>query len=783
MSALGLLLLLAALVIMPSLWWLIDHRSREQELATASQNINRLQMLLAHRAEAVEGWAYDYSNWNLTADYLRGKYPDFIADNIYLDNLRSFDNDMVIIADKAMVLRAALTSPGYRRTIADSDNGLASAPADLVRSVLDLPRIRSLLDKDGSIGLYVPIDGTWYLIGAGSITYPDQSEDDTVYGVFVWVSELTPQRLEQIADSAGFGFTLLPPPFQTHQESSRISGDDIVTTRILNDTGGQASGGVRISYQRPFLTQMQDTRRLSIIAAAVIMLLVVMLAWFMLDRGIIRRLLGLGRGLDEMRAGSSKLLSARPQGDEIDQLAIGINALHIELSRANTRWQYAAQHDSLTNLGNRDLLQEMLRTHPSPKPAGLLLINLNAFRSINDLLGHEGADRVLQHVADTLRCNIPGDARAFRMAGDEFAVLFDPRGKRDLKALAKTLLASISQIPISAGEGMLSARIGAACTELSDMTADDLLQGANIALEHAQRNEHGNIGIYDASMLQALRRTHKIEYLLREALSNGEIEAWFQPIVSSSDYGLVRLEALARWTHPELGIVNPDEFITIAEQVGLAPQLDLWMLHKSIQALPKIRSLVRRARISVNVSARSLINEDYLRNAPRILSAAGLTGQDIILEITETALVDNDSMLEQPIHTLRTYGMRIQLDDFGVGYSSLSRLSQLDPAGIKLDGSFIRNRRNGGERICKAIIQLAQQLEIPITAEFVETDDDAEFLRINGCQYLQGFLFSRALPLPQLLEWIGSRLPQPLTTCGNSIITAPSAAAAKYGRA
>lgn len=757
------MLLLGTALAMPSIWWLIDHRSRQYELDTASRDIARLQMLLTHRADAVQGWAYDYSNWNLAADYLRGNYPDFVADNIYLNNLESFDNDFIIIAGRDLQPRAALATPDFSQADIDAENGMVLAPAELVQAILALPDIRQLLDDNGSIGLYVAIDEKWYLIGAGSIGYPDQVDDTSIYGVFVWVSELTPARIKQIADSAGFGFSLLPPPFEKSKETTAIAGDDIVATRVLYNTRQQGNGGVQISYPRPFLAQMRDTRHLSIIAAIVALMLTVGFAWLMLNRSIVRRLLRIRSGLEHLRMGGSKLLSGDTQGDEIDQLALGINSLHVELSRANSRWQFAAQHDSLTQLGNREYLQEVLSNcdQQGDKLTALLLIDIKDFRSINDLLGHEGGDRLLQLIADVLRRAIPTGAQAFRMGSDEFAVLFNPHARADVKALATTLLASMARIPVVAGEGTLSARIGAACTELADATSircEELLHGASIALEHTKGDKHGSIAIYDLAMLEATKRMHSVEFLLREALNSGEIEAWFQPIVSSTDKSLVRLETLARWQNAQLGRVDPYEFISVAERAGLAPQLDLWMLKQAAEALPKVRDLVPTARMSVNVSARSLISEDYLRNAPRVLAESGLTGQDIMLEITETALVDNDNMLEQPIRILREHGMYIQLDDFGVGYSSLSRLSQLNPAGLKLDGSFIRNRLNGGERICKAIIQLAQQLEIPITAEFVETDDDAEFLRVLGCQFLQGFLFSRALPLPQLLEWIASPL-------------------------
>lgn len=437
----GVMLLLGTALAMPSIWWLIDHRSRQYELDTASRDIARLQMLLTHRADAVQGWAYDYSNWNLAADYLRGNYPDFVADNIYLNNLESFDNDFIIIAGRDLQPRAALATPDFSQADIDAENGMVLAPAELVQAILALPDIRQLLDDNGSIGLYVAIDEKWYLIGAGSIGYPDQVDDTSIYGVFVWVSELTPARIKQIADSAGFGFSLLPPPFEKSKETTAIAGDDIVATRVLYNTRQQGNGGVQISYPRPFLAQMRDTRHLSIIAAIVALMLTVGFAWLMLNRSIVRRLLRIRSGLEHLRMGGSKLLSGDTQGDEIDQLALGINSLHVELSRANSRWQFAAQHDSLTQLGNREYLQEVLSNcdQQGDKLTALLLIDIKDFRSINDLLGHEGGDRLLQLIADVLRRAIPTGAQAFRMGSDEFAVLFNPHARADVKALATTL--------------------------------------------------------------------------------------------------------------------------------------------------------------------------------------------------------------------------------------------------------------------------------------------------------------------------------------------------------
>jgi predicted signal transduction protein with EAL and GGDEF domain len=363
-------------------------------------------------------------------------------------------------------------------------------------------------------------------------------------------------------------------------------------------------------------------------------------------------------------------------------------------------------------------------------------------------------------VADCLRDQLPPEARAFRLGGDEFAVLVEPCGRAQALALAASLNLALREGQFCDHAGtQISASIGVVHKPAASRVphASDLIQRADIALYSVKRGNRDDHALFDDSMLHAIQQRNEIERALREAIAEGRIETWFQPIVSADDHRVLRLEALARWHHGQRGWIEPSRFVAIAEQNYLAAALDLGVLRAAVQALPRIRALVPHAGMSVNVSVQSLLDADYIAAVPRILAEGGLCGHDLILELTETMLSENEQVLARPIAVLREHGVLIQLDDFGVGYSSLGRLAQLDPLGIKLDGSFVLNRRHGGDRVCRAVIGLADQLGIQVTAEFVESQEDAQFLRSAGCAALQGYWLTAPLPLAQLLEWLRAR--------------------------
>lgn len=756
------LLAAVALLVLPaSIWWL-NSGFNQYELHDANRQMSLLEAQLGERMEVTRRNAFDYGHWALAAEYMRNGNQEFLIESFGNENLRTLDHDLVFLATPQLKINTALARTDYRPdSRSNHANGLSALEHSLVVQLLANQRVQVLARNIGSLGLLVQADGRWYVLGVGSISHPTDPENE-ILGLLGFASELTDARMQALLPAADTRFEIIASPAQGPDPRANLVGDGVQAEGYARDTGGAISAGLRLLKPRELVAQQQMARIALVLVVLGVLLLGSILTLVFVDRHLLRRLVDLQAGLKKMREGTLTEVPADKRHDEISRLGLGINALHRELTRSTERWQHEAQHDPLTGLGNRTLLMRKLEGQPDKAEHGLralLLLNLNGFKPINDMFGHASGDRVLVRVADCLRNNLPAKASAFRLSGDEFALLMYPQRPEQAMALAEQLRRAIP--PASVGEALvipLRVSIGVACMRDEygqSVTASELLQRADIALHEAKNGQHGDVVQFDESLMASVQQLRDLERALRKAVSEKRLDTWYQPIISARTGRLLRIEALARWHHPKLGSVDPASFISIAEQSGLAPSLDLMMLQNALAAVKQVHTLRPQAGVAVNVSAQSLCDEDYISAATKAVARAGLAPGTVMLELTETALSSNEASLEGPLKTLREAGMRIQLDDFGVGYSSLARLAQLDPVGIKLDGSFVRNRRNGGEKTCLAIIGMARQLGMTITAEYVESDDDALFLRNAGCDALQGFSISRPLPLPELLAWLG----------------------------
>ncbi len=740
--------------------WLIGRNFSAFEIGKGRDDADRLQLLLTQKLEQISANAVDYGNWALAVDYLRSGDPEFIEENFFPDALRNFDADYVFITDSALAVRYLAGTPEYAGG-ANDDRMQPLAPASIA-PVLNDPLIRKLASKRGDSYFIRRLGSRWYLIGASSITTPNQDQD--VNGVLGFASELTPARKSALQALAQVPFELKDLSGQS--EGSWLVGGDINTLRKLRDQAGQAMAVLDIQYPRPLAAQLRVARRLLLSLSIGVFIIGCLLVWLLVDRGVITRLEKMDRGLDAISRGHSASLPTSDRNDEVDHIASGFNRLYAELSSVNQIWRHEAQHDALTGLGNRAhllrLLEGRLYGASEHAPLALLLLDLDGFKTINDIYGHAMGDRVLKRVADCLRTHLAEDHPCFRLGGDEFAVLAGGETEAEVRALAEVLNQAIRSADFGENMGtLLSVSIGVAWLQnrRSVMTPSEVMQRADIALYSIKRRNRDGYALFDDSMLHEMQQQYDIQRSLSAAIKNGEVQAWFQPIVSAVDHRVLRFEALARWKHHDIGWVEPARFVSVAEQHFIAARLDLSILRQSLAALPSICALAPDTGISVNVSAQSLLDKDYVAEVGKLLSESRLGERDLVLEVTETILAQNEEALIEPLAALSAQGVSIVLDDFGVGHSSLSRLVQIRPGGIKLDGSFVRNRSEGGDRVCRALIGFARQLEIQVTAECVETPGDAAFLKAAGCHALQGFLFSQPKPLHEIIAWLIQRKP------------------------
>jgi diguanylate cyclase (GGDEF)-like protein len=419
-----------------------------------------------------------------------------------------------------------------------------------------------------------------------------------------------------------------------------------------------------------------------------------------------------------------------------------------ERQKAEARIVHLARHDPLTGLANRTLFRQELDAASAQlergEPFGLLMIDLDRFKSINDSWGHLVGDQLLVEVAARLRATVRSDDLVARLGGDEFAVIVrNIPGAAILASLAERVCREAEKPFVIDGNTLLvGASIGIASAPGDGRRSMDLLQAADAAMYAAKSGSGGTYRMFTRDLDVELRQRRRTEAELRIAVAERQFELHYQPIRSISSDETTAYEALVRWNHPVRGVVPPMQFIPIAEDSGLIMAIGAWVLET---ACTEIKSLPGRARVAVNLSPLQFRDRNLIAAVTRALGVAGLPPERLELEITESALLQNDTLTQQHLEALRTLGVRIAMDDFGTGYSSLGYLLSYPFHSIKIDRSFVRGlgEQANSLAIVRAITTLASSLGISTTAEGVETEQQLDLLRELGCREAQGFFFSR----------------------------------------
>lgn len=416
--------------------------------------------------------------------------------------------------------------------------------------------------------------------------------------------------------------------------------------------------------------------------------------------------------------------------------------------------RHRAFHDSLTGLANRALLRDRIghaMARRQPRGAALLLLDLDAFKDLNDSLGHPAGDHALVVVADRIRrASRPGDTVA-RLGGDEFAVLVEePVHPDEAVALGERLIGVVSEPFLWEGhEVSVGTSIGVAFVEPRLDGADDLVRNADVALYTAKACGRGQVRVFEASMHDATRARFEVLTELRHAIDNGELLLHYQPVVELDTRRVVGVEALVRWQHPTRGLLTPESFICFAEESGLIVPLGEWVLGEACRAAarwPEQHPGVEPIYVAVNLSARQLDEPDIVTQVARALEASGLDPGRLVLEITETTLMQNVQEALARINSLRGLGVRLAVDDFGTGYSSLSYLHRFPVDTVKIDKAFVDDIASGDDTtFLAAILSLGHALRVDTLAEGIETADQAVTLANLGCRLGQGYHFARPL--------------------------------------
>jgi diguanylate cyclase (GGDEF)-like protein len=426
-----------------------------------------------------------------------------------------------------------------------------------------------------------------------------------------------------------------------------------------------------------------------------------------------------------------------------------------ELRESRERFRHAAFHDSLTSLPNRNFFNERLarlleksKQKPDNKFA-VLFLDLNRFKTINDSLGHSAGDHLIKNVAKRLTGLLREGDLAARFSGDEFGIILNNISTvDDAVQLAQTIRRKfLTPFTIGGRQVFTSVSIGIAVSDPSYAKAEDLLRDADIAMYYAKECNKTHV-VFDQTMHTRAVTLLQLETDLRNAVANDELLVYYQPIIDLGTMRLMGFEALMRWNHPQRGFVPPGEFIPVAEETNYIVPLTLWILQKSCAQLvewhrrsPLNKNLV----MSVNLSGKHFAQPDIVEQIRWIIKETGVNPAYVKLEITESAIMENAENTIEMLKNLRALGIRLSIDDFGTGYSSLSYLHRFPIDTLKVDRSFVSTMEDGTENgeIVRTIIALAKTLNLDVVAEGIESIHQLHQLKILGCEYGQGYLFSR----------------------------------------
>lgn len=464
-----------------------------------------------------------------------------------------------------------------------------------------------------------------------------------------------------------------------------------------------------------------------------------------------------------------KWLSISVMRDELGEIRYHIaHFSDVSAERAaEAKLHHMAHHDMLTGLSNRHSLKDRLghalaKARREGTRVALLFIDLDRFKNINDTLGHHVGDELLISVSQRLRQCVRESDLVARLGGDEFVVMLpDLFESESVASVAEKIVDSVGEpYPVGPHTLYTTPSVGIAIYPDDGADGESLMRNADAAMYHAKSAGRNNFQFFDARMNAAAVERLNIEHALRHALSREEFRLHFQPVIDIRTGRVASIEALVRWQHPERGLLAPGFFIGVAEETGLIQAIGDWVLWAACRQLADFRDAgISDVKMAINISALQLRNGNLPVLAQGIMDVYSLQEGDLIFEITESVAMERPEETVRILEQLHRMGVQLALDDFGTGYSSLSYLKMFALDTLKLDRSFVEEIGvdADGEIICDATIGLAHSLRLRLVAEGVETAQQLDYLQARGCNFVQGYLFSRPLPAEQVLEFIKAR--------------------------
>ena len=541
-----------------------------------------------------------------------------------------------------------------------------------------------------------------------------------------------------------------------------LDGEDFMTLVSTESTSGD--GRVIAVLQRPLSEALKPFNRLQeqLLSISLFALLLAVASSVLIARGIARPVRSLSDFARRIAGGEATEPLGIQRNDEIGDLAVAFEHMRERISDRESRILDLAYRDSLTGLPNRalfcDRLQQAIAVSKRlRRPLTVVMMDLDRFKVVNDSLGHAGGDTLLVEVGRRLQAVVRRQSDTIaRMGGDEFAVLLPTEATRDTMGVVHKLQQCL-ETAVTIDGHRVDARASLGIATYPDHGEDliTLLRHADSAMYLAKRHNTG-FAVYDPRYDEDSRERLSLMSELRHAVEHDELTLYYQPKIDLATPGRLHVECLVRWIHATRGFVAPDQFIPFAEQTGYISVITEWVLRHGLAQLKAWRDADLDIQLSINISTRDLMNPHFANLLESLLASSGCSADWIVLEITETSLLDDKGHAQENIDRLHANGCRISIDDFGTGYSSLAYLKRLRVDELKIDKSFVMGMATdpSDAMIVRSTIELGHNMGLRVVAEGVETEEALAQLSSMGCDLAQGYLMSRPLPAADLVRWM-----------------------------
>jgi diguanylate cyclase (GGDEF)-like protein len=521
---------------------------------------------------------------------------------------------------------------------------------------------------------------------------------------------------------------------------------------------------IQVLLQRSLEEARRPLRRLElqifVLSGAALLLAIVAAIFF--ARGVTSPLRRLADAAQRIGSGDYSTPVELPQDDEMGQLAVAFNRMGTEISGREEQIRYQGGHDSLTGLPNRQLFLEHLATWIASAKrreslVGMVMMDLDRFKEINDTLGHSLGDELLVEIGRRLRQTIRESDTVARLGGDEFAVMFESAAAPSAVEVAQRIARAL-ETPFALGGISIDveASMGIALYPLHAEDAGTLMKHADIAMYQA-KGSHSTYALYEPGRDEHSLRRLTILSELRQAVASGALELHYQPKIDLATERAIHAEALVRWRHPVYGLMPPDEFIPLAEQSGNIGIITKWVLKRAVEDCAGWNRAGFDLGVAVNLSALDLYDAELPTLLSGLLHDQGLDPSKLVLEITESAVMKDAAYALKTLRDVKARGITLAIDDFGTGYSSLAHLKRLPLDELKIDKAFVMNLGDEASDdgvIVRSTIDLGHNMGLKVVAEGVEGAEGYGILRRFGCDMAQGYFISRPLPSPRLAGWM-----------------------------